>query len=289
MNIKLGTYFGIPLRLNIFTLLFIFYVYYTTPTEQMAGDVYVPYLNIIATGMFCILLFFVVLHEYGHCLMAKLLGWEVDNITLYPIGGMARMGFRYSKPTEELLVTLAGPMVNVFLAIIFGIATFLIIYFDGDIIPIATFITLTTMNVLMVIFNMLPIFPMDGGRVLRAILSYKLGHRKATWLAVKIAQVLGLLIILATCYYGYFFTAIVLGFVLFKSQAETTDADMISSILAFRKNVADTLNNPVINDATLSELITIVDAESNKEALKNLNINRVLPILLDCEEGGLTI
>jgi Zn-dependent protease/predicted transcriptional regulator len=140
----------------------------------------------------------VVLHELGHAIAARWFGIKTKDITLYLIGGVARLERIPENPLQELVVALAGPMVNVVLAAV--------IYLVLSKVPAIDVLThveqvgsqllgeLFWVNISLVVFNMIPAFPMDGGRVLRALLAMFLPHVKATQIAATLGQALAFLL-----------------------------------------------------------------------------------------------
>lgn len=134
----------------------------------------------------------VLLHEFGHALAGRHYGIRTPDITLLPIGGVARMESIPEKPSMELVIAVAGPAVNVAIAL----ALALILALTGGILegPDSTLrIQLHNMLVVncgLVLFNMIPAFPMDGGRVLRALLAMKFSHLTATRFAARTGQTL---------------------------------------------------------------------------------------------------
>jgi Zn-dependent protease len=148
----------------------------------------------VASGVALLLLLFgcVLLHELGHALTAKRFGIATRDITLLPIGGIARLERIPDDPKQSLWITLAGPAVNIAIAA----ALFVALRVTGAWQPI-TIVSLTQgpfferlmlVNISLVIFNMLPAFPMDGGRALRALLATRLDDRKATRIAARLGQ-----------------------------------------------------------------------------------------------------
>jgi Zn-dependent protease len=147
--------------------------------------------------IFVLAIFFcVVLHEFGHALAARRYGIQTRDITLLPIGGVARLERMPERPLQELVVALAGPAVNVVIAA--GLIVLLLV--GGQWIPTTElnivdshfFQRLAVLNIFLVVFNMIPAFPMDGGRVLRALLALRFDRLRATRIAAGLGQALAL-------------------------------------------------------------------------------------------------
>jgi Zn-dependent protease/CBS domain-containing protein len=184
-SFKVATVAGIPVRIHFTFLLLLVWIgllAYREESRVMA--------LLLPAVFFC-----VVLHEFGHALVGRAFGVETRDITLYPIGGVAMLASR-PKPKQELWIALAGPAVNVVIAGIVFALYFAVAgkppslqlgmqgksFFDG----------LYAVNVALPIFNMIPAFPMDGGRVLRALLAMAMPEVKATQIAGAIGQVLAM-------------------------------------------------------------------------------------------------
>ena len=152
----------------------------------------------------------VILHELGHALTAKHFGIKTLDITMYPIGGVARLEGMPKEPRHELLIAIAGPAVNLAIAAVLFIvliatgrspAPFFFIENEPNVLG-----TLMWMNLALVGFNMLPAFPMDGGRVLRAGLATKISYKNATRIAAYIGQGMAVLFAIVAVFPIPFFT-----------------------------------------------------------------------------------
>lgn len=167
----------------------------------------------------------VVLHELGHALMARRFGIQTQNITLLPIGGVANLDRMPERPRDELAVALAGPAVNV------GIAAGLLLLFalagnPGFVLSSAGLahsflVRLFWANVGLVLFNLLPAFPMDGGRVLRALLATQTSHLRATNIAARVGQVMAILFAVAGLF-GNWMLVFIAGFIFLAGRAEAS-------------------------------------------------------------------
>jgi Zn-dependent protease len=137
---------------------------------------------------------FVVMHELGHALMARVFGIRTRDITLYPIGGVARLERMSTRASEEILIAVAGPLVNVVLGCLLAMASIGVgALFGSNATPTVFVLLLAASNVTLVLFNMIPAFPMDGGRVLRALLTLVVDYVRATEIAYYLGVVLAVL------------------------------------------------------------------------------------------------
>lgn len=178
--------------------------------------------------MICAVFGCVVLHELGHALMARRFGIRTHDIYLYPIGGVARLERMPENPVQELLIALAGPAVNVVIAAIL----FVFLGFNRFMLPTEEAIMevapgllgqvqlLALVNVGLVLFNLLPAFPMDGGRVLRALLGLKFSYLRATELAASVGKYMALLLAFYGLVNGHFLLVILAAFVYLSGQQE---------------------------------------------------------------------
>ncbi len=192
---KIGRLAGIQLYMHWTFLLLIAFIGYLYLSRGAT-------LGAALLGIAFILALFgcVVLHELGHALMARRFGVPTRDITLLPIGGMARMQRIPEHPTQELLVAIAGPAVNVAIAAILAVTLWVMGQLGGasysGLLEVGRgnfLANLMWVNLILVVFNMLPAFPMDGGRVLRATLAYFLPYTTATTIAATAGQAMAVL------------------------------------------------------------------------------------------------
>lgn len=183
-SIRLFTIFGISVNVHI-TFLFLLLL-------VLPGGIRWVF---VVSSIF----FFVTIHELCHSLVAKYFGINVREITLLPIGGVSSMTKMPEKPSQELLISLAGPLSNIVIILVFFLP---LKYLLGPSVlfhPLSTltwplaFAYIYWINLMLAGFNLLPAFPMDGGRVLRALLATRLSYQKATRIAVNFGQVFALI------------------------------------------------------------------------------------------------
>ncbi|MCL4176967.1 MAG: site-2 protease family protein [Verrucomicrobia bacterium] len=227
-SLKLGKLLGIDVYVHFTFLLLLAFLgfYYWRATQNV--DAALRGVAFIVALFGC-----VVLHELGHALMAGRYGIKTRDITLLPIGGIARLEKMPENPLQELWVALAGPAVNVVIAavLLVGLAA------TGGFTPLeeisatggAFWQRLMVLNIVLVAFNLLPAFPMDGGRVLRARLAMRLGRRRATAIAANVGQGMAILFGIIGFFYNPFLIFIGI-FVYLGAQAEAGMVEMQSAL-----------------------------------------------------------
>ncbi len=189
---KIGEFRGIGVYLHFTFLLLVGLIALWTLNAQSSLVAAVEVVLFLLALFTC-----VVLHEFGHALTAQKYGIPTRDITLLPIGGVARLERMPENPRQELWVALAGPAVNVVIAA--GLLALLTL--TGSWTPLAQFTLsggsllqqIAIVNITLVVFNMLPAFPMDGGRVLRALLAMQTDYTRATLTAGRIGQAMAVL------------------------------------------------------------------------------------------------
>ena len=183
-SFRIGRVAGIPIQVHVTFLLLVGWIaisrgLLTGQSHQALSAV------LLLVLVFCC----VVLHELGHAMAARRYGIRTRDITLLPIGGLARLERMPEKPSQELVVALAGPAVNLVIALVLvGVLhersrPFVDLLMDGTLLE-----SLLAINIVMLLFNLVPAFPMDGGRVLRALLATRLPYARATRIASIVGQ-----------------------------------------------------------------------------------------------------
>lgn len=190
-SLPIGTVKGTVIRVHLTFLLFL--VWIGVSNNARGGQA-----AALEGVVFTVLLFLcVLLHEFGHVFAARRYGIQTPDITLLPIGGVARLERVPEEPSQELVVALAGPAVNLVIAAV-------LFLFLGGALPASSMdvqdlraglaARLISTNLFLALFNLLPAFPMDGGRALRALLAYRLGYARATRIASAVGQGLAVLL-----------------------------------------------------------------------------------------------
>ncbi len=229
-------------------------------SEAAAGATPVQIMQ--SVGFILALFVCVILHEFGHALTAARFGIATRDITLLPIGGLARLERMPEEPRRELAVALAGPAVNLVIALILYL---IVLIATGPGLPTAPalmrgdfLVRLLTVNIALVVFNLLPAFPMDGGRILRALLALRVSYAQATSAAATIGQGLAL----ALGFLGFFgnpFLILIAVFVWIGAAQEANMAQM-------RTYFAGT----VVREVTVTEFHTVQGTDTLGEVMRIL-------------------
>jgi Zn-dependent protease len=197
-SLRIGTAFGIGLYAH-WTFLIIPLIGVASGAGGGMSEIF------LSVGLLFSLFGCVVLHELGHALMARSYGIGTRDITLFPIGGVARLERMSEKPGEEIAIAVAGPLVNVVIAAglwiglsLAGLPPHLMAQSlsHGSLLD-RLLILILSANITLVVFNLIPAFPMDGGRVFRALLSVGFGRLQGTEIAVAVSKVLAVLFVVA--------------------------------------------------------------------------------------------
>ncbi|MFA9516224.1 CBS domain-containing protein [Halopenitus sp. H-Gu1] len=280
-GIKIGSAFGIPIRLNwTFLLILPLFAFLigrdvaviaevigealpaTIDATQLEGG-YLPWILGFASaiGLFV----GVLLHEFGHSLVAMRYGYEIDSITLWLLGGLANFTEIPEDWRHEFWIAIAGPIVSV----IVGASCYLVVVATGGLTQGAfgiaggvsavrfVFGYLALLNIILAVFNMLPAFPMDGGRVLRALLARNMPHATATQRAASIGKVFAFMLAVVGLFANWFLIFLAL----FIYIAASGEAQQTTLAAAFQDvTVADVMTprselEVVTKDTTIAELI----------------------------------
>ena len=226
-SINVGRVLGIRFRVHVTFLLLLFFVFASGLSQKGPEDA------VRAVLFICAVFLCVVIHELAHSLISRSFGKGVESITLMPIGGLATVEEMPDKPGQEIAMSLVGPFINLAIAGILYVATgrqsgftFVGLYpasarefFEG----------LMSVNIMLAAFNLIPAFPMDGGRVLRGLLALKLDYVEATSIAVSVGQGLSMVMML----FGIFFNLwlALIGFFLYVGAGSEKQAVVLKSAL----------------------------------------------------------
>jgi Zn-dependent protease/CBS domain-containing protein len=194
-SFRIFTFAGTEVRIHVTFFLLLLFV---ASQSFLSGQ---GMLAALESTLFILTMFTcVLLHEFGHVLAARGYGIRTPDITLLPIGGVARLERMPRKPSEELVVAVCGPLVNVIIAaaIFLGLGINAKLHLGYDFLQAGHFFEkLMVWNIFMVAFNLIPAFPMDGGRVLRALLALVMEYGKATRLAASLGQGIAMVVVIS--------------------------------------------------------------------------------------------
>ena len=225
-SFKIGSIMGIPVRVHFTFLLLLFLVFFAGKALLGTGG--------LGGVVFVILVFAsVVFHELSHSLVARHFGVNVIDIILLPIGGMARVANSPEKPAHEILIAIAGPIASFVLAFLLWFAadtlgsgvTISDFSIKGDILA-----QLCAVNVVLGLFNLIPAFPMDGGRVLRGLLALSLSPYKATRIAVGVGQGFAVIMFVIGLMWMNLFMILIALFVYIGAEAEERQLGIMTAL-----------------------------------------------------------
>ena len=221
-SVRLGEIAGIRLQVHFTFVIFMLWIVLSGLLQGKSQEV------VVANGLFMLGLFgCVMLHELGHALVAKRYGIRTKDITLLPIGGVARLERMPDDPRQELWVALAGPAVNV--VITAGLYMWFQLFQGGLTLTEDTLVSgpiaerLLLVNISLVAFNMLPAFPMDGGRIVRALLATRMDYTRATQIAASLGQSMAFLFGI----FGFFYNPMLMFIALFVWIGAAQEASMV--------------------------------------------------------------
>ena len=227
-SLNIGKVAGTVVRVHLTFLLFLAWIFAASYASGGAATA-------VDSLVFMVLLFLcVLLHEFGHIFTARAFGVPTSYVTLLPIGGVAQLERIPEEPGQEFLIAIAGPLVNVFITILLvvvGGATLQSNAAAGlDNTQFSLIDRLAAVNLFLALFNMIPAFPMDGGRVLRALLASRFGYVRAT----EIAAAIGQFVAFALGFIGLLVNPILIFIAIFVYLAASSEAHMVALRAASR-------------------------------------------------------
>lgn len=272
LSFRLARIFGTDVKVHATFLLLLGWFWYQA--EQEGG--------VEAAGLvtlFLVLLFScILLHEFGHILMARHFGIRTPDVILLPIGGVARLERMPEEPRQELLIALAGPLVTLLIAV----GLYLWLHFaggqpgwpwqatDNPDIPQA----LLYSNTMLLLFNLVPAFPLDGGRVLRALLSMQLPHVRATHIASRIGQTAAVMGGVYALYQGEYLLAAIAVFIFSTAGQEARIVAAREAVRARKvEDVMNTTLSALAEEATIGQVLPVL-SRNMQESYPVLDLDR---------------
>ncbi|MDD3089325.1 MAG: site-2 protease family protein [Candidatus Omnitrophica bacterium] len=228
-SIRLARIFGIDIDIHITFFLLLAFFFMVMGASGL----------ILILGVF----FFVTMHELCHSVVAMRFGIKVKRITLLPIGGIASMSEMPTKPYQEFLISIAGPLSNIAVVVIFFYPLYVFLgpeklFYPLKVMagtaksaePLNTLAHIYWINLILAVFNIIPAFPMDGGRVLRSILANRMSYREATRIAVRLGHIFALVFGYLGIVHGQIFLLLVAVFIYFSASTEGMQVDVQETI-----------------------------------------------------------
>lgn len=261
-SITIGRIAGTAVKIHITFILFLAWIAFSAWNRGGAAAA-------LDSTLFIVLLFAcVVLHEFGHIAAARRYGIKTPEVTLLPIGGVASLQRLPSEPAQELVVALAGPAVNLVigLALIAALGSaHLVDLTEIDNPNLSLLGRLAIANLFLVVFNLIPAFPMDGGRVLHALLAMRVGAARATEIAARIGQGLAF----GLGFLGLFGNPLLLFIAIFVYIAAAAEAQMSAAQEALKGvsvgEAMETRFTPISIDASLGQAVDALLATAQHE------------------------
>jgi Zn-dependent protease/CBS domain-containing protein len=255
-SVSIGRIAGTAVRIHITFLLFLVWIW---AANYFTGGADAAWTSVV----FMILLFLCVLaHEFGHVFTARAFGVQTPDVTLLPIGGVARLERIPEEPIQEFLIAIAGPLVNVAIALV------LLALFGADLstrhmaavdnAQVSMVDRLASVNLFLALFNLIPAFPMDGGRILRALLAIKFGFARATSVAATIGQ----LFAFGLGFLGLFGNPLLIFIAIFVYLAATSEGQ-VAQVRAMSRGVP-------VTAAMMTKFTTLTPVEPIEQAIDTL-------------------
>jgi Zn-dependent protease len=261
-SVTIGSVAGTAIKIHITFILFLVWIAFSAWSRGGAAAA-------LDSTLFIVLLFAcVVLHEFGHITAARRYGIRTPEVTLLPIGGVASLQRLPSDPAQELVVALAGPAVNLVIGLLLIAVVGSAHFRDLDQIDnphLSLLGRLAIANIFLVVFNLIPAFPMDGGRVLHALLAMRVGAIRATEIAARIGQALAF----GFGFLGLFGNPLLLFIAIFVYIAAAGEAQMSAAHEALKGvtvgDAMETRFTPVSIDASLGQAVDALLATAQHE------------------------
>ncbi|MFH0822867.1 MAG: site-2 protease family protein [Pseudomonadota bacterium] len=224
-SFRIGSILGIPIKLHVTFLLLLVVVLLTESSFLGTGGIW-------GVVFICLVFASVVFHELGHSVVARRYGIPVIDITLLPIGGVARMASPPKEPLHEIMIAVAGPVSSLFLAMCLWFLSEAATEINIWDLSIKSNIVaqLCSVNLVLALFNLIPAFPMDGGRVLRGVLGLRLGPLKATKIAVGVGQVFAIALFFLGIWVMNLFMILIALFVYIGAESEERQMGLMLSL-----------------------------------------------------------
>ena len=215
-SIRIFRVAGIPVELDFSFLLLMLFIYILA---------YLGFVSLQLAILITLVFVTVVIHELAHSYVAMGFGVKINSILLLPIGGVSRMEEIPRVPRGEFLISIAGPLTNILIAMLVSVPILLDV--TGPLTGLAG--EFLAVNLLLALFNLIPAFPMDGGRILRAILAERMGHMRATEIAASLGKIIAVFMAVLGVFYNFFL--ILIGLFIYIGAEQEYQATLISSLL----------------------------------------------------------